>query len=108
MRRLAEMLAKTTSATAPTAILNFSGSHAQARRIMMAEMKAMAVPSSPRMKAIVPRLFAMLRSPLSQALSERAANRRARPPKRQLQVPRSVNMAMGKWEGGFSPRKLGG
>jgi len=101
-------LANTTNATAPTATLKVCTSAAQARRMMMATAKEMAVPRKPNTKAIVPRIFAVFRSPLSQALSESAEKRRARKPKRQLQVPKSVKMAMGKWEGGFSPRKLGG
>jgi len=90
------MFAKTTNATAPTAMLKVCTSHAHARMTMMATTKEMAVPRKPRMKAIVPRIFAELRSPLSHALSESAEKRMARKPKRQLQVPKSVKIAMGK------------
>lgn len=104
------MLTKTTKATEPMQRLNeYEGSlQAQARRMMMETMKAAAVPRKPRMNAIVPRILAPFRSPLSQALSERAAKARARNPKGQLQVPRRVKMAIGKCDGGFSPRKFGG
>jgi len=90
------MLANTTNATAPTATLKVIGAAAQASRMMMAMAKEMAVPRSPRTKAIVPRIFAVFRSPLSQALSESAEKRMAKNPKRQLHVPKSVKMAMGK------------
>jgi len=81
---------------------------AQTRTRIKVMMKAIRVPRNPRKKAIVPRIFAVFRSPLSQALSERAEKRTAKKPKGQLHVPNSVNIARGKWEGGFSPRKFGG
>jgi len=90
------MLANTINATAPTAALKVEISAAQARTTMMETTNAITVPKKPKMNAIVPRIFAALRSPLSQALSERAEKRIAKNPNGQLHVPSSVKMAMGK------------